>query len=120
MEAAGAGRISYDSRVIPIRLPCLGRISTGIILKAFEQGAMGVLLLGCPEDTCQYHSGIHLAQKVVREAKKILSLLGYPEDRLRLDCLEAGAGKAFAAKINAFMTELEAETTTKCKPLQKD
>jgi coenzyme F420-reducing hydrogenase delta subunit len=105
---------------MPIRLPCLGRISTGIILKAFEQGAMGVLLLGCPEDACQYHSGIHLAQKVVREAKQILSLLGYSENRLRLDCLEAGAGKIFAAKIKAFMTELEADNTTERKRLQKD
>lgn len=113
MEDAGAGRMSYDPRVIPIRLPCLGRVSTGIILKAFEQGAMGVLLLGCPQDACRYHSGRHPVQKVVREAKKILSLLGYADNRLGLDCLEAGAGKEFVAKITAFITELETDNTVK-------
>ena len=119
MEAAGAGRISYDARVIPIRLPCLGRISTGIILKAFEQGALGVLLLGCPEETCQYNSGIHLAENVVHEAKKLLSLLGYSQGRLRLDSLEAGAGKIFTAKISQFLTDLEADNTAESESMPK-
>ena len=107
LQAAGAGRISYDPRAIPIRLTCIGRISTGIILKAFEQGAMGVLLLGCPKDDCQYDSGIRLAEKAVLEAKKILALLGYSEDRLRLDHLEAGEGKAFTEKVNEFVKRLD-------------
>ena len=75
LETAGAEQLSYDPRVIPIRLTCMGRISTGIILKAFEQGAMGVLLLGCPKDDCRYDSGIRFAEKVVVETKKILNLL---------------------------------------------
>ncbi len=107
LEAAGAGRASYDPRVIPIRLPCIGRISTGIILKAFEQGAMGVLLLGCPPDDCQYDSGVPLAEKIVVEAGKILALLGYPEDRLGLDHLPAGEGRLFAEKVNGFLMKLD-------------
>ncbi len=106
LETAGTGRLYYDPRVIPIRLTCIGRISTGIILKAFEQGAMGVLLLGCPKDDCQYDSGIRLAEKVVAEANKILGLLGYSKNRLRLDHLKAGEGNAFAEKVSEFIIQL--------------
>ncbi len=103
LETAGARRLTYDPGVLPIRLACIGRISTGIILKAFERGAAGVLLLGCPGDDCRYDSGMHLAEKVVDETKQILNLLGYPEDRLRLDHLEAGGGGAFVEKVNEIM-----------------
>jgi len=109
LETAGTERISYDPRVIPIRLTCMGRISSGIILKAFEQGAMGVLLLGCSKTECQYDSGMRLAEEALVEARKILALLGYSEDRLKLDSLEAGAGKAFAEKVSEFMIRLEAD-----------
>ncbi len=39
LEAAGAEKIPYSPTVYPIRLACLGRITPGIILKAFENGA---------------------------------------------------------------------------------
>lgn len=107
LETAGAEQLSYDPRVIPIRLTCIGRISTGIILKAFEQGAMGVLLLGCPKDDCRYGSGIGFAEKVVLEAKKILYLLGYSEDQLRLDHLKAGEGRIFIEKVDEFVKRLD-------------
>ncbi len=107
LETAGAERTSYSPRVIPIRLACIGRISTGIILKAFEQGAQGVLLLGCPQNDCQHDSGVRLAEKVVVEARRILGLLGYPGERLGLDHLEAGEGKAFAEKVNGFVERID-------------
>ena len=108
METAGLEGISYDPRVIPIRLTCMGRISIGIILKAFEQGAMGVLMLGCPKDDCQYDVGMNRAEEVMSKTKKILGLLGYSADRIGLDCLEAGKGKAFADRVAEFMNRLTA------------
>jgi heterodisulfide reductase subunit A/F420-non-reducing hydrogenase iron-sulfur subunit len=108
METAGLEGISYDPRVIPIRLTCMGRISTGIILKAFEQGAMGVLMLGCPKDDCQYDAGMHRAEAVMGKTKKILGMLGYSEDRIGLDYMEAGKGKAFADRVGAFINHLTA------------
>ena len=107
LETAGAERLSYPSGVIPIRLICMGRISTGIILKAFEQGSRGVLLLGCPKDDCQYDFGMRLAEGVILETKKILTLLGYAEERLRLDYLEAGAGRIFTEKVGQFLQCLD-------------
>ena len=45
MENAGNQGLTYTPAVIPIRVPCLGRLHPGMILKAFERGAGGVLLL---------------------------------------------------------------------------
>lgn len=106
LETAGKKGMGYDSRIIPIRLACLGRISTGIVLKAFEQGALGVLLLGCPEDECRYHVGFSHARQVQAEAREILALLGYSKERLKLDRVEAGAGMVFCRQVDDFLKGL--------------
>ena len=42
LETAGVERLNYPADVFPLKVPCLGQISSGIILKAFENGAEGV------------------------------------------------------------------------------
>ena len=108
MEMAGASHLHYDARILPLRLTCLGRISAGIILKAFEQGALGVLLLGCPPETCQYESGFAHAEEVVAQTRKFLDLLGHSPERLRLQSLTAETGQSFADTVNAFIGNLDA------------
>jgi len=107
MEMAGASKQGYDVRVLPIRLACLGRISVGIILKAFEQGALGVLLLGCPPGTCQYESGYAHAEKVVEQTRKFLHLLGYSQKRLRLGSANLETDQSFTETVELFLKELD-------------
>ena len=107
MEMAGASKQGYDVRVLPVRLTCLGRISSGIILKAFEQGALGVLLLGCPSGTCQYESGFAQAEEVVDQTRKFLGLLGYSQERLRLGSITAETDQSFAETVDTFLKELD-------------
>jgi len=108
LEMAGASQLGYDTRVLPVRLACLGRMSAGIILKAFEQGAVGVLLLGCPQGMCQYESGFGHAEEVVAQARKFLKLLGYSQKRLKLGTLRAEADQSYADTVDTFLTELDA------------
>jgi coenzyme F420-reducing hydrogenase delta subunit len=107
MEMAGASKQGYDVRVLPIRLTCLGRMSPGIILKAFEQGALGVLLLGCPSGTCQYESGYAHAENVVDQTRNFLRLLGYSQERLRLGSLSPETDQSFAETVKTFLEELD-------------
>ena len=37
-----------------IRIPCSGRITKSLLFKAFETGADGVALVGCPTGACRY------------------------------------------------------------------
>jgi F420-non-reducing hydrogenase iron-sulfur subunit len=45
-DLAGSLRVQYPTSVKIVRLPCTGRLDTLHVLKAFEQGADGVLVAG--------------------------------------------------------------------------
>lgn len=107
LEAAGAEKRSYSTSVHPIRISCLGRITPGIILKAFEKGAKGVYLLGCLEGECHYETGSQQIKQVFLETRNLLKLLGYQENQCQLDFVAAGNGKSFVENIQRFVKGIE-------------
>ncbi|MCJ7716427.1 MAG: hydrogenase iron-sulfur subunit [Anaerolineales bacterium] len=107
LEAAGAEKVFYSPNIYPIRLACLGGITPGIILKAFENGASGVLLLGCSDGECQYETGNKLVADVFQESKNLLNLLGYNDNQFQLDYIDAGDGKSFKEIIQNFSKGIE-------------
>ena len=111
LEAAGIDKKEYSASVHPIRLPCLGRVTPGIILKAFEKGAEGVFLLGCPEGRCQYQTGSEQVEKVYLETQQMIKLLGFDEGQLGLDFINAGESDHIVRCIQEFIQGIwEAET----------
>jgi len=67
-----------------IRIPCTGRISKALLLKAFEKGADGVALVGCKPGSCRYGLGTENANTNTRDTRDILALLGLGSERMRL------------------------------------
>jgi len=106
LETAGVERLSYPPTVYPLKVMCLGQISPGVILKAFEKGADGVLLLGCPENMCHFEFGNRRVEDVFHEAKGLATVLGYQEEQLKLDWVAAGDGEGFVAKVHQFLSGL--------------
>ncbi len=45
-DLAGVSRLQYPSNIRVIRVMCSGRVSPDFVLKAFENGADGVLVSG--------------------------------------------------------------------------
>ena len=45
-DLAGSLRVQYPTSVKIVKLPCTGRLDTLHILKAFEEGADGVMVAG--------------------------------------------------------------------------
>ena len=78
-----------------IQIPCTGRVEVLHLLKPFEEGADGVYVAGCQEDSCQYISGIAKATKRVTHVKKILEELSIEPDRIEVFSLSAGKGQEF-------------------------
>jgi len=111
VEMAGVNQSGYPASVRLVRLPCLGRLHLGLLLKAFEMGADGVILLGCPEDNCHYESGTTKAKEMFAQAQEILGLLGIDKERLELLEVPTGEGDFVAKKLSAF--------TGKIRNLQK-
>lgn len=108
LETAGAERREYSPVVHSMKVMCLGQISPGTVLKAFEKGADGVLLLGCPPGECHFEFGNRRAEELFAETKRMAALLGYGERQLKLDWLGAGQGEAFHDKVQDFIRGLSA------------
>ncbi len=103
-DLAGTSRIKYSSNIRIIRVMCSGRIDPTFILKAFENGADGVLICGCHIGDCHYMEGNIKAARRIPLLKKMLIQLGIEDARLRLEWCSAAEGERFATIVND-MTE---------------
>lgn len=106
-DYAGVSRIQYPPNVRLVRVMCTGRVEPSFILKAFEEGADGVLVGGCHEADCHYISGNLRARDRVESTRKLLAVLGLGSERLRIKWVNANEGEAFAAEIVDFTKKLE-------------
>jgi coenzyme F420-reducing hydrogenase delta subunit len=66
------------------RLPCTGKLQVSTLLKAFEDGADGVYVVGCPLDECHNLKGSQRAAKRVLAIKKALAELDEDEGRIEM------------------------------------
>jgi len=106
LETAGAERLNYPPGVYPLKVTCLGQINPGIILKAFENGAEGVLMLGCPPEQCHYEFGNRRAEEIYAQAKELVKVLGCSDTQLQLDWVAAGEGQELVSKVKSFVAGL--------------
>jgi coenzyme F420-reducing hydrogenase delta subunit len=83
-DEAGRMRLCYSEGVRIVPVPCIGRVSVLHILKAFEYGAEGVLVLGCPEEGCHHISGSTRAKEKVAEASALLTEIGLDGERVQI------------------------------------
>ena len=113
LEAAGKSNLVYSPALVPIRISCLGRITPGIILKAFEGGAAGVCLVGCPEGECRYQSGNLEARVVFEESRELLNLLGYNKNLLQYHLVSAGDGDSFQMNIDLLVKNIQEDRKTR-------
>jgi coenzyme F420-reducing hydrogenase delta subunit len=65
-----------------IRVMCIGRINQALILRAFEYGADGVILLECRDEDCRYGPGPEVGHDNVKRVRELLHLLGIGQRRL--------------------------------------
>ncbi|WP_456432759.1 hydrogenase iron-sulfur subunit [Thermosulfuriphilus sp.] len=63
-------------------LACSGRLEPSEVLKAFNEGAEAVLVVGCQEGTCHNSAGSKRASMRVIQLKKILEELSISSDRI--------------------------------------
>lgn len=67
-----------------IPIICSGKIESTHILSAFQHGADGVLILGCPEGDCHYQDGNFEAKKRVYLLRRVLESYGIEKERLEI------------------------------------
>lgn len=103
-DTAGALRIQYPANVKLIKMPCTGKTDIQYILDAFEHGADGVYVVGCPIGNCHHVRGNERAQIRVDKAKALLDEVGIGGERLEMHFVSGGMGETFA-QIAQEMTD---------------
>ncbi|MBM3403829.1 MAG: hydrogenase iron-sulfur subunit [Bacteroidetes bacterium] len=99
-DLAGTSRLHYAPNIRIIRIMCSGRIEPTFVLKAFQQGADGVLICGCHPGDCHYQEGNYKCLRRYKLIQKYTQQMGIEKERLRLEWISASEGKQFAELVN--------------------
>ncbi len=105
-DLAGTARIKYAPNLRVIRVMCSGRVDPTFVVKAFLEGADGVLIAGCHPGDCHYQEGNYKALRRYRLLKKVLPEYGIEPERLRLEWVAASEGDRFAKIVDEFTEEI--------------
>jgi F420-non-reducing hydrogenase iron-sulfur subunit len=105
-DLAGTARIKYAPNIRSIRVMCSGRVDPVFIIKAFSEGADGVLIAGCHPGDCHYQEGNYKALRRYLLLKRILPEYGIEPERLRLEWIAASEGERFAHVVNEFTEQV--------------
>lgn len=112
-DAAGNQHRQVPANIRVVRVLCAGRVDPQFVLKAFKEGADGVMVVGCHPGECHYKEGAHNALRRAKLLEKLLFQFGIEKDRFHLDWISAGEGEKFARAAGAMV-----ENVRKLGPLQ--
>ena len=105
-DLAGVSRIQYPPNVRIIRVPCSGRVDVLHVVKAFQNGADGVIVTGCHIGDCHYIDGNVKAKDRVEVLKKALEALGIEPERLEIGFASSSEGQKFAKMMTNFVEKI--------------
>ena len=107
-DLAGTSRMKYSPNIRIIKLPCTGRIDTHFIIKAFEQGADGVLVSGCHPGDCHYTSGNYHARRRFTMFRELMDFMGLEMDRLQFSWVSAAEGAKWTQVVDDVVRKVKA------------
>ena len=99
-DLTGTSRIKYASNVKIIRFPCTGRIDFMLLLKAFANGADGIIVSGCHPNDCHYTSGNFHAKRRWIIFKELMDFMGIDMNRITFSWVSAAEGARWAEVVN--------------------
>jgi F420-non-reducing hydrogenase iron-sulfur subunit len=76
------------------------------MLDAFNAGADGILILGCPEGDCHYQDGNYEAKKRVYLVRRLLESVGIERERIRIVLSADPEGKSIPGLVEEMRREL--------------
>ena len=95
-DLAGVSRFQYPPNIRIVRVPCSGRVSPPMILRALQKGVDGVLVSGCHPGDCHYSSGNYYARRKLVLLKRLLEHVGLEPDRVQFSWVSAAEGEKFS------------------------
>lgn len=105
-DAAGVSRLTQKPNVRVVRVFCSGMVDPSYVIKAFKEGADGVLVAGCHPGDCHYIAGNIKAMRRASLLKKLLTELGVEPPRFRLEWIAASDAQRYAGVVNEMIEEV--------------
>lgn len=105
-DLTGTSRIKYASNVKIIRFPCTGRIDFMLLMKAFANGADGIIVSGCHPNDCHYTSGNFHARRRWMVFNNLISFMGIDNRRICFSWVSAAEGAKWADVVNNTVSKI--------------
>ncbi len=99
--------LGFPENVRLTRVPCTGKLEVVTLLKAFEDGADGVYVVGCPTDGCHNVEGSQRAAKRVAAVRDALQELDVEPERVHMYHLPRGLHPEFVDVANEMNQRIE-------------
>lgn len=106
-NAAGMAKMAIPKNFRLVRVMCIGRINQALILRAFEYGADGVILLECQDEDCRYGPGPKVGHENVQRVRKLIHLLGIRQERLVERNFFAHEREELALALQTFARDMD-------------
>ncbi len=106
-DLTGTSRIKYSPDVKIIRFPCTGRIDFMLLLKAFANGADGIIVSGCHPNDCHYTSGNFHARRRWTVFRSLLEFMGIEVERVNFTWVSAAEGAKWADVVNSTVEKIK-------------
>jgi heterodisulfide reductase subunit A2 len=96
-DLAGVKGLEAPPGLRCIRVLCSSSVSSGLVLQAFQAGADGILVAGCPTNSCHHLWGNYVADKRTGLLGAFIEQMGLSGRRLRFEYLGVPHSKPFIA-----------------------
>ncbi len=83
-DFGGVGELFGVASFIPLSVPCVGRVSDEVFLKAIAMGIEKIRVLACDEDYCRFDRGSPLTGRRIIALNRLLEQLGYGREVINL------------------------------------
>jgi coenzyme F420-reducing hydrogenase delta subunit len=105
-QFVGLCRGTGGDTVKTISLPCSGKVDVPYLIKAFETGADGVVVVTCPKNECRNFEGNLRAHKRAQAVESLLEEIGMAAGRVAvLECGKSDADRVIG-EIRQFIARV--------------
>jgi F420-non-reducing hydrogenase iron-sulfur subunit len=106
-DLAGSSRLKHPANMRIVRVPCSGRVNPLFILKGFQKGFDGVMVLGCHPGDCHYAKGNYYARRRIMLIESLLQSVGIEPERFHFEWVSASEGARFAEVVTEMTAAIE-------------
>ena len=105
-DLTGTSRMKYHANVKIVRFPCTGRIDFMTLMKAFDNGADGIIVSGCHPNDCHYSTGNFHARRRWMVFRNLLDFAGIDINRVQFSWVSAAEGAKWADVVNTTVEKV--------------